>query len=169
MTTHPARTRRAYFLAEMLVCMGLISVVLLLCTGASIRTLRLRRLQGGYYRRMNAADHLLRRVSTDVRNATVFLSEAGEHRAGDATLILRTRTGTVVYTVTETGVQRRETSGDESHTAVSMDAKGVNVVFELDNARPTDARSVATTVSWTEPPGLGVSKPVLSQLVALRW
>ena len=164
------RRRRdgAIALAELLVCLGMISLVLGLGGVCFVEVIRLSGAQERYNQRLDASDYLLRRVARDVRAASGFADSAGEFRAGEATLIIRTQDGCIVYRSDEGKVERIELFGASVHRVVVVDAPGVAVHFDHERVPPGEARSVVTTAEWEEPPKIGVSHPVLSLRVACR-
>ena len=164
------RRRRdgAIALAELLVCLGMISLVLGLGGVCFVEVIRLRGAQERYHQRLDAADYLLRRIARDVRAARGFADSAGEFRAGEATLIIRIQDGCIVYRSDEGKVERIELFGASTHRVVVVDAPGVAVRFDHEEVPAAVARSVVTTAEWDEPPKIGVSHPALSLRVACR-
>jgi prepilin-type N-terminal cleavage/methylation domain-containing protein len=157
-----------FTLIEMLVAIGIISLVLALGSLAFAEVIRLRGAQDRYNQRLTSADFLLRRIARDVRPGRAFLAGADKFAAGADTMIVSTGDSTVVYRASSGKVERIEIRKDRTERGLALDAPGVKVTFDLEGAPAASARSVVTTAEWTEPPAIGVSRPTLSLRVALR-
>ena len=164
---HPTRTT-AIALIELLVCMGIASAILGIGSVSFVQVIRLRSALDGYHRRLDAGDYFLRMMARDVRSAKGSLQSAREFRAGAATLILTAKDQTIIYHVTEQGVERIELRPDRRQRTMVLDAAGVRVRFGFEGAAPGAARSVVTTVEWNEPPKIGITHPTLSLRIAPR-
>ena len=159
---------RAFTLMELLVCVGIISMILGVCGTIFAEVIRLRGAQDRYNVRLDGAEFLLRRVSRAVRSAAGFAASAGTHEASEKTLILRTGEGHVVYRCAKEGVERIELAGGHVRRDLLVEDRGFDVRFDVEGEGPSSARSVVVTVSWEEPPEIGISRPVLSQRAAPR-
>jgi prepilin-type N-terminal cleavage/methylation domain-containing protein len=157
-----------FTLMEMLISIGVISLVLSLGALAFAEVVRLRGAQDRYKQRLTAADFLLRRIARDVRPGRAFLSGVEKFAAGADTMIVSTGDSTVVYRATSGKVERIEIRKDRTERGLALDAPGVRVSFDFEGARAASARSVVTNAEWTEPPSIGVSRPTLSLRLALR-
>ena len=163
------RTReRAFTLAELLVCLGMIAMILAASGMCFAQVVRLRGAHERYSNWLASTDYLLRRIARDVREAQGFVASAGEFKAGEACVILRVHDGFVVYQVKETGVARTQIGPQETRSVTVMDNPVLRVRFDFEGAAPTDARSMVTTVAWEEHPRIGISRPMLSLRVACR-
>jgi prepilin-type N-terminal cleavage/methylation domain-containing protein len=167
-----------FTLIEMLVAIGIVSLVLALGALAFAEVIRLRGAQDRYNLRLTAADFLLRRIARDVRPGRAFLAgadgsafakaTADKFAAGADTMIVSTGEATVVYRASFGKVERIEIRKGKVERGAALDAPGVKVAFDFEGAPAASARSVVTTAEWTEPPSIGVSRPTLSLRVALR-
>ena len=168
MMPHRVRGAAGFTLIEMLVTIGITASILTLGGICFAEIIRLRGAQNRYFVRLQAADHLLRRIERDVRAAHAFAGSAGEFDAGDHTLIVVSHDGTIVYRWEQDRMVRVVRRGDGSHRSVVTIVPGMTVGFDLEAASPAQAHSVVTTVEWDEHPKIGVSHPILSLRVALR-
>ncbi|MFH1604671.1 MAG: prepilin-type N-terminal cleavage/methylation domain-containing protein [Pseudomonadota bacterium] len=171
------RRMRALTLVELLVCLGIMSVVLGVGGLCFAQVVRLRGAQERYNYRLDATDYLLRQVAKDVRAARGFAvsvasaakaASADEFKSDNRTLILRMADGHVIYQHNEAGVERIALFKDRAHRIAAMAAVGVSVRFDFEGLSPNEARSVVTTAEWDEPPKIGISHPMLSLRVACR-
>ena len=162
------RRMRALTLAELLVCLGMMSVVLGVGGLCFAQVVRLRGAQERYNARLDATDYLFRRVAKDVRAARGFAGSAGEFKSDNDTLILRAGDGHVIYQHNEAGVERIALFKDRTNRIAAMAAVGVSVWFDFEGVPPNQARSVVITAEWDEPPKIGISHPMLSLRVACR-
>ena len=157
-----------FTLIEMLVAIGIVSLVLALGALAFAEVIRLRGAQDRYNLRLTAADFLLRRIARDVRPGRAFLAGADQFAVGADTMIVSTGGAIVIYRASPGKVERIEIRKDRTERGVALDAPGVKVTFDFEGAPVASARSVVATAEWTEPPSIGVSRPTLSLRVALR-
>jgi hypothetical protein len=153
---------------EVLMSLGIISLVLSLGALAFSEVVRLRGAQDRYKQRIAATDFLLRHIARDVRPGRAFLSGVDGFTAGADTMIVSTGDSTVVYRASAGKVERIEIRKDRTERGVALDAPGVKISFDLEGAPVASARSVVTTAEWSEPPSIGVSRPTLSLRLALR-
>jgi len=160
-------TRTAFTLVELMLCIFITGVILSLAGVVFARVVRLRGAEERYAGRLDAADFLLQRIARDVRAARAFHAAEGADRAGPNTLILDAPPRRIVYRVVRGGVDRVETGGarEECVRLVTLPAA---ITFDWEGADPEQARAVAATVEWDEPPAVGVSHPTLSLRTALR-
>ena len=159
---------RAFTLAELLVCMGMIAMILATSGMCFAQVVRLRGAHERYSNRLASADYLLRGIARDVRQAQGFVASAGKLRAGADCVILRVDDGFVVYQAKDNSVERTEIGPQETRTALVVDNPLLRVRFDFEGRAPLDARSVVTTVEWVEHPRIGISRPMLSLRVACR-
>jgi len=159
---------RAFTLAELLVCLGMIAMILAASGMCFAQVVRLRGAHERYSNRLASADYLLRRIARDVREAQGFVASAGGFKAAEDCVILRVRDGFVVYQVKENGVERTQISPQETRGVMVMDNPVLRVRFGFEGIQPADARSMATTVEWEEHPRIGISRPMLSLRVTCR-
>jgi hypothetical protein len=163
---------------EVLIALGIISVVLGFGAVVFSEVARLRGAQDRYNRRLASVDFLLRRIARDVRTGEEFLAgaeasgsgrrKAEKFAAGAATMIVSIGEETVIYRASAGKLERIEIRRGGIERGVVLDAPGVRVSFKLEGASAASARSVVTTAEWSEPPSIGVSRPTLSLRVALR-
>ena len=155
-------------LIEMLVSIGMLALVLSLSGMAFAELTQLRGAQERYTQRRDAALHLLREIALAVRESHGFVAEMDGIKSGRHALLLRTAEGELMYR-SEPGCVRRVAVGPSGkQEAIVMKAEGVQVHFAVEGAVVESARSAVTTAEWTEPLGLGISKPMLSLRASRR-
>jgi len=155
-------------LVEVAVALGLISLIMGLGALLFNRVVRLYGAHGAYCRRLDAADCVLRNVAGDVRDARAFLASTASWTADAQTLILDTAEGQVVYQAAEGVVRRTALAEGRSSSSTMLADPDMQVRFATEAPAPAEARSAVVTVSWREPPSVGISNPTLSLRVALR-
>ena len=121
------RTWGGITLLEVLVSLGIVSLVLGVGAILFAEIIRLKAAHDGHFRRLNACEHLLQRVARDVRSARGFAISAKEFRADETTLILVTDRGKVVYCVGERRVDRYEMVPDHTQRTEVFGAPEVTV------------------------------------------
>ncbi len=168
MTLRQRHRASAIALAEMLVCIGLLATITSIAGVCYAEMIRMRGAQERYEARLMSADLLLRRIAGDVREGTAFLHDTKQQSPGEQRLTIAKPAGIVEYRVTARGVERTVRRDDKTSTALFLPASQLQVEFDFETLQPSDARSVVTTVSWPEPPKIGISESVLSLRVALR-
>jgi len=168
MTLRQRHRASAIALAEMRFCIGLLAMITSIAGVCYAEMIRMRGAQERYETRLMAADLLLRRIAADVREGTAFLHDTKQESPDEQTLTIAKPAGIVEYRVTAHGVERAVRREDETSTALFLPASQLRVEFDFETPHPSDARSVVTTVSWPEPPKIGISESVLSLRVALR-
>ena len=159
---------RAFTLAELIVCMGMIAMILAASGMCFAQVVRLRGAHERYSNRLASTDYLLRRIARDVREAQGFAASAEGFKAAEDCAILRVHDGFVVYQVEENGVERTQISPQETHSVMVMGNPVLRVRFGFEGATPPDARSMVTTIEWEEHPRIGISRPMLSLRVTCR-
>jgi prepilin-type N-terminal cleavage/methylation domain-containing protein len=152
-----------FTLIEMLIGIGMLTVVFSISGMAFAEIVRTRGAQERYLQRRDAAVHLMRLVAKQVRESSAVLPEAGGLSSNENTLILEHDGKTIAYQ-SEPGLVRRiqiGAAGPQEETVLKAD--GVSVRFNVEGAE-----SVVITGEWIEHPRVGISRPILSLRAARR-
>jgi hypothetical protein len=155
-------------MSETIVFISLLSTILALGAVCFSEVVRLRGAQERYQQRLDRADFILRRVAKDVRAARAFLDSAAEFRSDRNTLILDSGPMAVVYHVSRKGLERIELASPARRTSVMAETGRLAVSFDVEPRQTGEARCAVTTITWDEPPAIGISHPALSLRTAIR-
>ena len=170
------KTRSAFTLIEILVCIGIIAMVLSAAGVAFAEIVRLRGAHDRYRQRAKTAEYLLRSIERDVRNAKGIGDSREELQSGEDTLILNVESGEIVYRIESLSesdetlyrVERIEFLGGQTKRQTLVPPSPLRMRFALEEAAGSQVRSVVTTIDWQEHPKIGISRPTLSLRIVPR-
>lgn len=168
MRRHIRAANHGIALAELMVCIGIMATIFSLTAVCFAQVIRLRWAHEQYNDRLLSAKHLLRQFAADVRRGTAFLKARGAYAAGEETLIVSCNGGAVIYHVSDGGVERIDATAPQPRKDFVLQAPKLHARFDFDGRDCSTTRSVILTIAWTEPPKLGISRPILSLRAALR-